>query len=128
VAVTKTLSAFHAGVPPRAKEGCTYAQILDRKHLCSRAHEYVANSAGARQSSSICPSRLRVFSTGFNARVPIDWVPQQYGEWSVNADVQYYNLINSQLRNAQSVIGVVSPGSSGYRNVFVFAAGLGFHF
>jgi hypothetical protein len=73
-------------------------------------------------------NNVGVFSTGVNARVPIEWVPQQYGEWSVNAGVQYYNLINSQLRNAQSVIGVVSPGSSGYRNVFVFAAGLGFHF
>jgi hypothetical protein len=69
-----------------------------------------------------------VFSTGINARVPLEWVPPQYGEWSVNVGVQYYNLINSQLRNAQQVIGVVSPGSNGYRNVFVFAAGFGFHF
>jgi hypothetical protein len=38
-----------------------------------------------------------VFSTRVNARAPIEWVPQQYGQWSVNA-------------------------------VFVFAAGLGFHF
>ena len=76
---------------------------------------------GGRREDVIC------ISPGVR-RVPIDWVPQQYGEWSVNAGVQYYNLINSQLRNAQSVIGVVSPGSSGYRNVFVFAAGLGFHF
>jgi len=73
-------------------------------------------------------SNVGVFSTGVNARVPIEWVPRQYGEWSVTAGVQYYNLINSQLRNAQSGIGVVSAGSSGYRNVFVFAAGLGFHF
>jgi len=32
------------------------------------------------------------------------------------------------LRNAQEVIGVVSLGSTGHRNVFVFAAGLGLHF
>jgi hypothetical protein len=69
-----------------------------------------------------------VFSTGINARMPLDWVSPQYGEWSVNVGVQYYNLINSQLRNAQEVIGVVSPGSAGYRNVFVFAAGFGLHF
>jgi hypothetical protein len=73
-------------------------------------------------------SKLGVFSTGLNARMPVEWVPQQYGQWSVNAGVQYYNLINSNLRNAQEVIGVVSPGSSGDRNVFVFAAGIGLHF
>ena len=73
-------------------------------------------------------SNLGVFSTGFNARMPVEWVPPQYGQFSINAGVQYYNLINSNLRNAQEVIGVVGPGSSGHRNVFVFAAGLGFHF
>ncbi len=69
-----------------------------------------------------------VFSTGINARWPIEWVPPRYGQWSFNAGIQYYNLINSQLRNAQGVIGVVPPGSNGYRNVVVFAAGFGFHF
>jgi hypothetical protein len=73
-------------------------------------------------------SNLGVFSTGINARVPFEKIPPQYGQWSFNAGVQYYNLINGQLRNAQEVIGVVSPGSSGHRNVFVFAAGLGLHF
>ena len=73
-------------------------------------------------------SNLGVFSTGFNARVPLEQIPPQYGQWSFNAGVQYYNLINDQLRNAQEVIGVVSPGSTGHRNVFVFAAGLGLHF
>jgi len=69
-----------------------------------------------------------VFSTGINAKMPLGSGSSRFGEWSLNFGVQYYNLINSQLRNAQEVIGVVSPGSSGYRNVFVFAAGLGFHF
>lgn len=69
-----------------------------------------------------------VFSTGINAKIPLESVSPRFGEWSVNIGVQYYNLINSQLRNAQEVIGVVSPGSSGYRNIFVFAAGFGFHF
>jgi hypothetical protein len=73
-------------------------------------------------------SNFGVFSTGINARIPLESVPPRFGEWSVNVGVQYHNLINSQLRNAQEVIGVVSPGSKGYRNVFVFAAGLGFHF
>ena len=69
-----------------------------------------------------------VFSTGINAKMPLGSGSSRFGEWSLNFGVQYYNLIISQLRNAQEVIGVVSPGSSGYRNVFVFAAGLGFHF
>ena len=73
-------------------------------------------------------SNVGVFSTGVNARVPFEKLPPQYGQWSFNAGIQYYNLINGQLRNAQEVIGVVSPGSTGHRNVFVFAAGLGFHF
>ena len=73
-------------------------------------------------------SSFGVFSTGINAKIPLESVAPRFGEWSVNFGVQYYNLINSQLRNAQEVIGVVSPGSNGYRNVFVFAAGFGFHF
>lgn len=73
-------------------------------------------------------SNVGVFSTGINAKIPLEFAPLQFGQWSFNVGVQYYNLINSQLRNAQAIIGVVSPGSSGYRNIFVFAAGLGFHF
>ncbi|MGA7265128.1 MAG: hypothetical protein WCA23_31470 [Stellaceae bacterium] len=73
-------------------------------------------------------SNVGVFSTGIAAKVPLAFAPLQFGEWSFNVGVQYYNLINSQLRNAQEILGVVSPGSSGYRNIFVFAAGLGFHF
>jgi hypothetical protein len=38
-------------------------------------------------------SNLGVFSTGFNARVPLEQIPPQYGQWSFNAGVQYYNLI-----------------------------------
>ena len=73
-------------------------------------------------------SNVGVFSTGINAKIPLELAPPQYGQWSFNVGVQYYNLINSQLRDAQEILGVVSPGSSGYRNIFVFAAGLGFHF
>ena len=69
-----------------------------------------------------------VFSTGINAKIPLEFAPFRFGQWSFNVGVQYYNLINSQLRNAQEILGVVSPGSNGYRNIFVFAAGLGFHF
>jgi len=73
-------------------------------------------------------SNVGVFSTGIAAKIPLEFAPLQLGQWSFNVGVQYYNLINSQLRNAQEILGVVSPGSSGYRNIFVFAAGLGFHF
>jgi hypothetical protein len=63
-------------------------------------------------------NNVGVFSTGVNARVPIEWVPQQYGEWSVTAGVQ---LINSQLRNAQGESSAWSaPGDRGHRNVFGF--------
>ena len=30
-------------------------------------------------------SNLGVFSTGFNARMPVEWVPPQYGQFSINA-------------------------------------------
>jgi hypothetical protein len=43
-------------------------------------------------------SSVGVFSTGINARVPFEKLPPQYGQWSFNAGIQYYNLINGQLR------------------------------
>ena len=69
-----------------------------------------------------------VFSTGINASTPLTFVPKRFGGWSFNIGVQYYNLVNSQLRDAQQDTGAVAPGSNGFRNVVVVAAGLGFHF
>jgi hypothetical protein len=73
-------------------------------------------------------SNFGVFSTGINASTPLTFVPKRFGGWSFNIGVQYYNLVNSQLRDAQQDTGAVAPGSNGFRNVVVVAAGLGFHF
>ena len=58
-------------------------------------------------------SNFGVFSTGINAKVPLESVAPRFGEWSVNFGVQYYNLINSQLRDAQEVSASSVPDRTG---------------
>lgn len=70
-------------------------------------------------------SNFGVFSTGLKASVPITAIGPQYGGWSFNAGVQYYNVLNGSLVDAQALT-VNSP--KGYRNVVVPFAGFGFGF
>lgn len=70
-------------------------------------------------------SNFGVFSTGLKASIPITAIGRQYGSWSFNTGVQYYNVLNGSLVDAQALT-VNSP--KGYRNVIVPFAGFGFGF
>ena len=88
------------------------------------------NSGAAQFASSITGSgcsgsNFGVFSTGFKASLPITAIGPQYGGWTFNAGVQYYNLLNGSLVDAHALT-VNSP--KGYRNVVVPFAGVGFGF
>lgn len=44
-----------------------------------------------------------VFSTGLTGTVPLNKIAKKYGEWAVSGGVQYYYLINRNLRQAQTI-------------------------
>lgn len=50
-------------------------------------------------------SGLAVFSTQLKAVVPLKFIPQSYGFWSVYAGFQYYNLSNDGLLDGNQVLG-----------------------
>ena len=88
------------------------------------------NSGAAQFASSITGSgcsggNFGVFSTGLKGSIPITAIGPQYGGWTFNAGVQYYNLLNGSLVDAHALT-VNSP--KGYRNVVVPFAGVGFGF
>jgi hypothetical protein len=73
-------------------------------------------------------SNFGVFSTGINAKTPLSFVPARYGNWYVDAGIQYYNLINGKLVSAQIADGVSGRNTTGNNNVWVGSVGLGFGF
>ncbi|WP_293372579.1 hypothetical protein [Nevskia sp.] len=88
------------------------------------------NSGAAQFAASIqgssCPGgNFGVFSTGIKASLPITAIGPQYGGWTFNTGVQYYNLLNGALVDAHALT-VNSP--RGYRHVIVPFAGVGFGF
>lgn len=66
-----------------------------------------------------------VFSTGLTATTPLSFIPSQYGGWSVFIGLQYFNLLNGALVDAQALT-INSP--SGHRNVFNGIAGFSLGF
>lgn len=89
-----------------------------------------SNAGAAQFAASIkgrgcADSNFGVFSTGLKASIPITAIGPQYGSWSFNTGVQYYNVLNGSLVDAQALT-VNSP--KGYRNVIVPFAGFGFGF
>lgn len=69
-----------------------------------------------------------VFSTGLDAKYPVDLFGPHYGNWYLKAGVQYYNFINPELRIAQTLDGVVTPTSNGHQDAVLVSGGIGFSF
>ena len=64
-----------------------------------------------------------VLSTAVNASMPLKFIPAKYGNWTVNAGVQYYNFLNGTLLDA----GTLLSGNT-ERNFFRGYVGIGFSF
>lgn len=73
-------------------------------------------------------SNFGVFSTGINAKTPLSFIPARYGNWYVDAGVQYYNLINGKLVAAQMLTLGTKANTEGNNNVWVGQVGIGFGF
>lgn len=69
-----------------------------------------------------------VFSTGATMTFPLQFVPKQYGSWDFHLGMQYYHLINNNLVTAQQIIGTVSAGKPGHRDVVTGLAGIALNF
>jgi hypothetical protein len=63
-----------------------------------------------------------VFSTGVKVTYPLP-LPPTAGHWSIYGNYQYYNLINTQLVKAQTIL---TGKTSRDNNLFVVGVGLGF--
>lgn len=70
-------------------------------------------------------SNFGVFSTGVTLKTPATFIPPQFGSWYVYGGVQYYNLINDSLVDANSLTTGKAGGEDEVYNVF---AGIGFGF
>lgn len=73
-------------------------------------------------------SHFGVFSTGLQAKTPLNFISARYGKWYAEAGIQYYNLINGKLVAAQIADGVSGPNTTGNNNVWVGSVGIGFGF
>lgn len=69
-----------------------------------------------------------VFSTGLDAKYPLAFIGPQYGSWTLNGGVQYYNFINKELRFAQTLDGTAPAGSGGHHDAVLVSGGFGFSF
>jgi hypothetical protein len=76
----------------REARGIVYALSLDPQHLRRIPKTEISGMSWMRLPGSI------------NVKIPLELAPPQFGQLSFNVGVQYYNLINSQLRNAQEVM------------------------
>ena len=68
-----------------------------------------------------------VFSTGFKGIANLG-IPKSYGNWYVDAGIQYYYLINRNLMQAQTVTLQLSSINSAHRSVAVAYLGFGSQF
>lgn len=73
-------------------------------------------------------SNWGVFSTGLKGKIPLKFVPKRLGSWYIDAGVQYYDLINDNLLEAQIYTLGLSSYKHAHRNVVVGYGGFGFEF
>ncbi|MEN3953051.1 hypothetical protein [Iodidimonas sp. SYSU 1G8] len=73
-------------------------------------------------------SNFGVFTTGLNLKLPLQFIPPKYGNWYTAFGVQYYNLLNRKLRDAQALTGAVGPLDPGHKEVVVGSFSVGFGF
>lgn len=66
-------------------------------------------------------SGLAVFSTQIKATVPLNFIPKSYGNWSIYASFQYYNLSNDGLLDGNQVLGADADREE---NLYQFHGGL----
>jgi hypothetical protein len=81
---------------------------------------------GALSTSPCAKSNAGVFSTGLEARMPLDFIPRAYGNWYVKGGVQYYHIINDSLLLAQTFVGTAPSYADAHRDVAVGFGGMGF--
>ena len=85
-----------------------------------------ATGCGALSTSPCSKSNEGVFSTGLEARMPLDFIPRAYGNWYVKGGVQYYHIINDSLLLAQTFVGTAPSYADAHRDVAVGFGGIGF--
>ena len=69
-------------------------------------------------------STVGLVSTAFKATVPLTFIPQSYGHWSMYAQVAYYHLVNDGLVAGNNLLG----GSYNERNLVKFSGGISIFF
>jgi hypothetical protein len=69
-----------------------------------------------------------VFSTGLTGKSPLAFIPKRLGNWYAKYGFQYYNIINDNLRLAQTVVGTAPNFAGSHRDVWVGFGGIGFGF
>jgi hypothetical protein len=65
-----------------------------------------------------------VFSTGVKVTYPLTAIPASAGHWSIYGAYQYYNLLNSRLSYAESLLNAGHTDRN--LNLFMVGVGLGF--
>jgi hypothetical protein len=69
-------------------------------------------------------SNVGVLTTGLSAKTAATFIPPQFGHWYVYGGLQYYNLLNGNLVDANKI----TTGGTGHRNVVNAQVGTGFGF
>ena len=69
-----------------------------------------------------------VFSTGLTGKTSLSSIPKRLGNWYAKYGFQYYNIINDNLRLAQTVVGTAPTFAGSHRDVWVGFLGFGMGF
>jgi hypothetical protein len=85
-----------------------------------------ATGCGGLPTSPCSKSNFGVFSTGLEAKMPLDFISRAYGNWYVKGGIQYYHIINDSLLLAQTAVGTAPSFADAHRDVVVGFGGLGF--
>jgi len=102
----------------------TWITVGPSTYWCEQSSGAAGAAAGIKGRG--CGSNnFGVFSTGLKASTPASFIPPQFGHWTLSGGVQYYNILNGALVDAQALT-IDSP--NGHRNVVVPYLAMGFGF
>jgi hypothetical protein len=102
----------------------TWVSVGPSEFWCQQSSG-AASAAASIKGRGCGGNNFGVLSTGLTAKTPASFIPARYGNWYLYGGLQYYNLLNGALVDAQALT-IASPG--GHRNVVNGFAGIGFGF
>lgn len=102
----------------------TWVSVGDPRFWCENSSATAMIVEGVK-GRGCTANNFGVFTTGLTVKSGLPFISSAYGSWYVYAGVQYYNLLNGALVDAQ-YLTIGSP--DGHRNVVNGLAGIGFGF